>query len=166
MISADQIIEMFDMRPLEPEGGYFVETARANELIESSALPSRYGRTKALYTSILYLLTADTKSLLHRLPTDEIFHFYLGDPVEMLQLCPDGTGKTVILGHDLAAGQQIQLTVPRGVWQGTHMLAGGRWALLGTTMAPGFDPSDYKAGVRDDLAQRYPEYRELIITLT
>jgi len=166
MISAERIIEMFDMQPLEPEGGYFVETSRASEFVESSALPSRYGSRKTFSTSILYLLTADTQSLLHRLPTDEIFHFYLGNPVEMLQLHPNGTGKTVTLGHDLAAGQHVQLVVPRGVWQGTHMVDGGQWALLGATMAPGFDPSDYEAGIRDNLVKHYPEHRDLIVTLT
>jgi len=166
MITAERIIELFNMRPLEPEGGYFVETARADECVESAALPSRYDSAKALYTSILYLLTPETQSLVHRLPTDEVFHFYLGDPAEMLQLHPDGAGKIVILGHDIAAGQQVQVVVPRGVWQGSRLLAGGKFALLGTTMAPGFDPSDYEAGVRDELARLYPAYRELISTLT
>jgi predicted cupin superfamily sugar epimerase len=166
MMTAERIIELFNMRPLEPEGGYYVETSRAGELIGPSALPPRYGRAKALYTSILYLLTPQTQSLLHRLPTDEIFHFYLGDPVDMLQLHPGGVGRPVVLGQDVAAGQQVQLVVPRGVWQGARLKDGGRFALLGTTMAPGFDPTDYEAGRREDLIREYPKYRQEIIRLT
>jgi predicted cupin superfamily sugar epimerase len=108
-----------------------------------------------------YLLTPDTFSALHRLPTDEVFHFYLGDPVEMLQLYSDGSGRVVTLGPDLGAGQQLQAIVPRGVWQGSTLRAGGAWALLGTTVAPGFDFEDYEAGL-EPLAEQYPAFAERI----
>ena len=83
--------------------------------------------------------------------SDEIFHFYLGDPVEMLQLLPDGRGKTVTIGLDLRAGMMPQVVVPRGVWQGSRLVAGGKFALLGCTVAPGFDFADYEHGRRTDL---------------
>ena len=90
------------------------------------------------------LLPADAEdvSALHRLPGDEVFHFYLGDPVRMLQLWPDGTSRKLVLGTDLGAGQVPQLVVPGGVWQGSVLVDGGAWALLGATMAPGFDYAD------------------------
>src|SRR5581483_11176343 len=100
----------------------------------------------AAATAIYYLLTPDTVSAMHRLATDEIFHFYLGDPVEMLQLRPDGSHRVAILGPDLDAGQRPQIVVPRGVWQGARLVPGGRFALLGTTVAPGFDYADYETG--------------------
>jgi predicted cupin superfamily sugar epimerase len=99
------------------------------------------------------------------LPSDEVFHFYLGDPVSMLQLWPDGTGRIVILGPDVRAGQSPQLVVPAGVWQGSW-LASGAWALLGTTMAPGFDFADYEAGDRLALTRAYPAFAEIIGRLT
>jgi predicted cupin superfamily sugar epimerase len=151
MLNAEKIIEMFQMKPLEPEGGFFVETYRAE---------------RSLSTAILYLLTAETRSLLHRLPTDEIWHFYLGDPVRMLHLYPGGDGFEYRLGHDLMKGERIQLTVPAGVWQGASLIAGGNYALLGTTMAPGFDPDMYEAGDRRTLMQEYPHFTQIIAELT
>ena len=112
------------------------------------------------------MLTPDTKSLLHRLPTEEIYHFYLGDPVLMLHLYPDGTSSTVVLGQDINQGQNLQLTVPKGVWQGSYLLEGGGFALMGTTMAPGFDFADNHLGNRENLNKLYPSQKELIMKLT
>src|SRR6185369_1787456 len=116
--------------------------------------------------AIYYLLTPDTFSALHRLPADELFHFYSGDPVEMLQLAPDGSGRVVLIGNDLEAGQRPQVVVPRGTWQGCRLLAGGKVALLGTTVAPGFEFSHYEGGVRMELSAGYPDFSELITALT
>lgn len=166
MLNAEALIEMFSMQPLEPEGGYFVETARADETLAAEALPERYGAEKSLYTSILYLLTPTTQSMLHRLPTDEIYHFYLGDPVVLLQLHPSGQVELMTLGHNLQAGERVQVRVPRGVWQGSLLREGGEYALLGTTMAPGYDSSDYQPGNRQELTGRFPGFADLIARLT
>ncbi len=107
------------------------------------------------------MLTPDTFSALHRLPGDEIFHFYLGDPVEMLLLKPDGTGQAVLLGPDISAGMRLQHTVAGGTWQGSRLIPGGKFALLGTTMSPGFDPADYEVGKRQELSAAYPPYAPL-----
>jgi predicted cupin superfamily sugar epimerase len=103
---------------------------------------------------------------MHRLASDEIFHFYCGDPVEMLQLWPDGSARTVILGNDLARGQHPQLIVPKYVWQGSHLLPGGQVALFGCSVSPGFDYADYETGRRDALLRDYPQYSDLIHALT
>jgi hypothetical protein len=95
-----------------------------------------------------------------------MFHFYLGDAVEMLQLKADGTGEVILLGQDIAAGMRLQYTVPGGVWQGSRVRAGGKYALLGTTMAPGFEYEDYETGQRHELIARYPEFSHLIRALT
>ena len=98
--------------------------------------------------------------------TDEVYHFYLGDPVEQLLLHADGRSELVVLGHDLAAGQRVQHVAPRDTWQGTRLRDGGSWALLGTTMAPGFDVSDYEAGDRGALSAAYPHEAARIAALT
>jgi predicted cupin superfamily sugar epimerase len=103
---------------------------------------------------------------MHRLASDEIFHFYLGDPVEMLQLYPDGRSALFTLGQDLAAGQQVQLVVPAGVWQGTRLVGQGKLALLGCTVSPGFDYADYESGSYADLSASWPAHTELISQLT
>jgi len=168
MLSAKLLIGHLGLAPLPTEGGYFRQTYVADETLPGEALPARYGRAKHLSTAIYYLLTdeADSFSALHRLPTEEVYHFYLGDPVEMLLLRPDGESEVAVLGPDLLAGQQVQLVVPRGVWQGSRLVSGGSFALLGTTMAPGFDSLDYEGGDRDALLARYPAEGGRIRALT
>ena len=166
MLTSDQIITLFNLKPHREEGGYFVETYRSSETISEKALPSRYKGVRSFGTAIYYLLTLETFSSIHRLRSDEIFHFYLGDPIEMLQLFPDGSGRVLILGSDILNGMQPQVVVPRGVWQGARLLKGGKFALLGTTVSPGFEFVDYESGRRDELAKSYPTFRELIISLT
>jgi predicted cupin superfamily sugar epimerase len=165
-MNADEIRGLLGMLPLPREGGYFVETHRSLQQLPLSALPSGYQGRRAAGTAIYYLLTPETCSAMHRLPGDEIFHFYLGDPVEMLQLHPDGRGETVVIGPNLAEGMRPQVIVPAGVWQGSHLIPGGCYALLGTTMAIGFDFQDYEGGSRDQLVEEYPQFSDLIERLT
>ena len=169
LITIDQIIELFHLKPLDDEGGLFAETYRSSDVIFPSELPWRFPRMeKAFGTAILYLLTSDDNSFsrLHQLITDEVFHFYLGDAVEMLLLFPDGTSDKIILGQDIIAGEHVQYVVPRDVWQGSQLMEGGQFALLGTTMVPGFDPSDYKKSDREELVNKFPQEADLIRRLT
>ncbi len=166
-MTASEIITLLNLTRLPVEGGYFRETWRANVTVAPGALPLRYTAEKSLGTAIYYLLTSDRDSFsaLHRLPTDEIYHFYLGDPVEMLLLAPDLSGRRIVLGHNLAAGEHVQSIVPAGTWQGSRVIAGGRYALLGTTMSPGFDPADYHPGLRNELIAQYPQHAASIQAL-
>ncbi len=165
MDSVDGITDLLAMSP-HPEGGYFVETYKSEEMIPAASLADRYPSARAFGTAIFYLLTPDTFSALHRLTSDEVFHFYLGDPVTMLQLRPDGSSEVVTLGQDIYMGQQLQVVVTRGTWQGSFLDEGGEFALLGCTVAPGFEYEDYEAGSRGWLLERYPDQRELILRLT
>jgi predicted cupin superfamily sugar epimerase len=166
MTAAGQIIEFFGMKPLPDEGGYYVETYRASEKIGPPALPPTYHGERNLATAILYLITADSFSALHKLRSDEVFHFYLGDPVTMLQLHPDRTSEIITLGHDVLNEQRIQVTVPAGAWQGCFLNKPGRFALMGTTVTPGFESADFEAGQRIELLKKYPNRRDLILKLT
>jgi predicted cupin superfamily sugar epimerase len=159
------LIRRLDLKPLPREGGFYAETYRAREIVPAGALPPRYGADRAHATAILYLLTPESHSALHRLRSDEVYHFCLGDPVQMLNLGSDGTGEVVILGQDLAAGQRLQHSVLRGVWQGCRVLHGGTYALLGTTVAPGFEAEDFELGDARVLAAAYPAFAGLIRTL-
>jgi hypothetical protein len=111
-------------------------------------------------------LEPGTFSAIHRLESDEIYHFYLGDPVEMLHLFPDGSSAVLTLGPDLQADQQVQLVVPAGVWQGARLVGGGKVALLGCTVTPGFDYADYQSGSYDELAAKWPAETGRIKALT
>ncbi len=166
--TAAQLIEHLRLEALTFEGGLFRQTYVAEESVAAEALPARYGAPRTFGTAIYYLLTSepDSFSALHRLETDEIYHFYLGGPVEMLLLHPDRHGERTVLGPDVLGGQHVQFVVPRGVWQGSRLIYGGSFALMGTTMAPGFDFADWAEGKRDALIREYPEHAELIRALT
>jgi len=164
-MTAEDVIELLRLQSHPVEGGYFRETYRSGETLPAIVLPRQRG-DRSISTAIYYLLTPNTVSALHRLPGDEVFHFYLGDPVRMLQLWPDGSTQTLTLGTDLKSGQVPQLVVPGGVWQGSVLVDGGKFALLGATMAPGFDYADYTSGNRRELTSKYPEAAALIARLT
>ncbi len=162
------IIDRLGLETLEGEGGMFVRTYQSADELTPADLPERYNTQKPFCTAIYYLLTdtPDSFSALHRLPTDEIYHFYLGDPVEMLLLYPDGTGKQIVLGRDILDGQHVQFVVPRGVWQGSRLVPGGKYALMGTTMSPGYTQDDFVPGEREALTAQYPTQAESIARLT
>lgn len=163
MLTSDDVIRFLNLKPHPIEGGFFRETYRS---VGQARFPE-YPSSRAFGTAIYYLLTGRTVSEMHRLPGDEVFHFYLGDPVRMLQLHPDGTGREWMLGSDLTAGHLPQLVVPGGVWQGSHVLDGpAGFALLGATMAPGFDYADYQTGGRAELTKTWPAFATQITRLT
>ncbi len=165
---AEQLMRFYEMQPLPIEGGFYAQTYCSPEWVGQETLPERYAEARPYGTAILYLYNTHPNcfSALHRLPTDEIYHFYLGDPVEMLFLYPDGKSERVILGQDVFHGQRVQFVASRGVWQGSHLKDGGRFALIGTTMAPGYVDADYTGGEREDLVRAYPQEANLIRRLT
>lgn len=165
MSDADDLIRTLGLRPLGFEGGYFRENVRSALQLEGPA-SSAFTGPRSLHTAIYYLLAPDSQSLLHRLKADEVYHFYSGDPVDLFLLYPDGTTETVVLGADLAAGQVPQQLVPAGVWQGGALRPGGRYALMGTTMSPGFHLADFELGRYEPLAARYPGEAARIRQLT
>lgn len=150
-LTADEVIALLDLAPLAGEGGFFRQT---------------YIRTgEVSTTAILYLVTPTSFSSLHRLDHDELFHVYLGDPCRMMTFRDGETPAETILGNDLRAGQRIQHLVPAGTWQGTRLVEGGAWALLGTTMTPGFNPAGFEAatdalldGLSSDIATMLRPY--------
>ncbi len=166
MLDASKIIDLLSLEPHPAEGGFFREIYRAQETLAAGALDARYDGARSVSTAIYYLLTPETFSAMHRLASDEAFHFYLGDPVEQLRLYPDGSGEMVVLGSDIEAGMAPLSIVERAVWQGARLQRGGKVALLGTTVAPGFDFADYEHGERAALSADYPDFAETIAALT
>jgi uncharacterized protein len=159
-MTADEIKALLKLDPHPVEGGYFRRTFTSAGMMELTR------GMRAQSTAIYYMLEAGTFSELHVLDSDELFHFYLGDPVEMLQLYSDGRSAIFTLGPDLMDGQYVQLLVPAGVWQGTRLLGEGTVALLGCTVTPGFDFADYRNGTYADLVAKWPAQAERIRALT
>jgi predicted cupin superfamily sugar epimerase len=166
-MTADEVKELFGLRPHPVEGGWFVRTYESAEMIPASAFEDgRYAGPRRTGTAIYYLLEPGTFSEMHRLKSDEVFHFYAGDAVEMLRLYADGRAETTVIGNDFAAGQRPQLAVERGVWQGSRLVKGGSWALLGCSVCPGFEFEDYEEGWSGDLSEGWPEWAAMIAELT
>ena len=166
-MTADDVKKMLGLRPHPVEGGWFVRTYEAEETIAAEAFSDgRYTSGRRTGTAIYYLLEPDTFSEMHRLKSDEIFHFYLGDAVELLRLYPDGGGERTVIGSDLTAGERPQLAVGHGVWQGSRLVEGGSWALLGCSVSPGFEFEDYDEGWRQELCAGWPDWAEMIVGLT
>ena len=159
-MTAEEIKEWLDLRPHPIEGGSFRRTCTSQGAVDLAR------GQRALGTAIYYLLEPGTFSEMHVLDSDEIFHFYLGDPVEMLQLYPDGSSAVFTLGPDLQAGQHVQLVVPAGVWQGTRLVGNGHVALMGCTVTPGFDFADYRGGSYAELVAKWPNRAGRIQALT
>lgn len=165
-MDAARVIEILGLEPLRGEGGYFHETYRSRGIIPRTALSDGYSGERPFSTAIYFLVTPESFSALHRVPGEEIFHFYLGDPVSMFRLYPDGEGEIIVLGNDIEEGHRPQCVVPGGVWQGLRLVGKGKFALLGTTMSPGFEFEDFERGERDALLKMFPGHEKQIRRFT
>lgn len=146
-----QLIDHFQMTPLPVEGTFFVSTWRSDQQIDLAD-------GGPVGTAMIGLYTNDppSRSLFHRLTFDEVWHFYGGDPIRLVLLHPDGTDSQVTLGADLLNGHHVQYVIPAGTWQAGELVSGGRWALFGCTMSPGFTGTCFEGGRVVDLLSRYP----------
>jgi predicted cupin superfamily sugar epimerase/mannose-6-phosphate isomerase-like protein (cupin superfamily) len=166
---AGRLIAHFKMQRIPDEGAWFSVTYTSEDQFDGAMLPPRYaGIAHAAGGAIVALVTARDFSALHRLKTDETWHFYSGVPLALLLLYPDGKGRRVTLGTNVLHGEVAQFTVPRGVWQGAAPIAEGvrSYSFVGTQMAPAFDNGDFEIGYRDELQRRYPAFAKRIARLT
>lgn len=167
MKTVEDVIRVLNLEPLAGEGGYFRQTYKSDyDDVPAGYFGIKSDSGRAISTAIYYLVEPNSFSVLHRLPSDEVFHFYAGDPVEMMQIDENGNVEIITLGNDIFNGQQPQVVVRRGVWQGTRLIKGGAWALLGTTVAPGFEFEDLEVADREEMIQALPQHREDIIRFT
>jgi predicted cupin superfamily sugar epimerase len=149
-----------------PEGGYFRQTYKAELVLPKAALPAEFTGARAASTAIYFLLEGKNFSAFHRLRSDELWHFYAGEPLVVHVIEPEGEYSVVLLGRDLEAGQVPQAVVRAGCWFASHVADWESFAVVGCTVAPGFDFEDLEMGKREELAERYPQHREVIERLT
>ena len=163
-MTADELVRHFRMQP-HPEGGFYVETYRSQGRIPAGALPAGWGE-HSWSTGILFLLRQGECSHLHRIRQDEMWHFHLGGPLRLAVIAPDGSASETLLGQDVLAGHTVQCTVPAGSWFGASPLEGTPFALVGCTVAPGFEFADFELGTRNGLLSRFPQHRALVEAFT
>lgn len=155
----EEMVELLGLRP-HPEGGFYRETFRSPLLL---TLPD--GRIRAASTAIHFLLPSGAHSAFHRVAADEAWHHYAGAPLELVTIDAEGTVGRVLLGSNPAVGEQPQHVVPSGVWQAARPVGEG-FALVGCTVAPGFDFADFEMPSRTALLGLFPGHRELILEFT
>lgn len=157
------VIAKLGLVPLPEEGGFYRETYRSSRWIQCAVHGKR---TES--TAIYYLITEESFSALHAVDQDEIFHFYAGSTVEMFQIDQNGQGQTISIGSNFFEDEIPQVVVGRGIWQGTKLKnpKEGAWALLGCTVAPGFEIESFHLKSRQELIDIYPHHKDQIIKYT
>jgi uncharacterized protein len=148
-----------------PEGGWYRETYRSEEVIQGTALPNRFAGDRSVSTAIYFLLLTGDISALHRIQSDEMWHFYSGVPLTVHVITPRGEYYPLTLGSNITAGEAFQCVVPAGCWFGAEV-SGDGYALVGCTVAPGFDFADFEMGSREVLQKQFPEQTEIIKRMT
>lgn len=149
-----------------PEGGHFKRNYFSPEILPHKALPIRFTGNRHLYSAIYFLLAANDFSCFHRLKADEIWHFYVGNTLQIYSILPNGQLKIDLLGIDLANGAQPQVLIPAGRWFAAQVLNQKGFTLAGCTLAPGFDFKDFEMAEREKLVQEFPQHEQLILRLT
>jgi predicted cupin superfamily sugar epimerase len=158
-------IERLQLKP-HPEGGYFRQTYEADLTLPEKALPAGFESARRASTAIYFLLEGNNFSALHRLRSDEVWHFYAGAPIAVHVIDPAGIYSAIRLGGDPDAGEVFQAVVPAGCWFGSHIAEWKSFALVGCTVAPGFDFVDFEMAKREEMLRTYPQHRETIEQLT
>ena len=165
-LTAEEVIKKLDLRPLPDEGGYYRQTYKSDVEFPTNGFGIDLDSMRRISTAIYFLETPDGFSALHRVRSDEVYHFYAGDPVDMIQIDDSSILSRFILGSDILNNQSPQLVVPNGKWQASRLKAGGRWALMGSTVAPGFEFEDFELADRDRMLLQFPQLSQDIRSFT
>jgi uncharacterized protein len=163
--TAAQWVSRLNLQP-HPEGGYYAETYRSPETVATAHLPARYGGDRSFATGIYFLIPGGAFSALHRIQSDEMWHFYAGSRLTVYVIHPEGRLEEIHLGPDFAAGETFQAVVPAGCWFGSKVPDAQGYALVGCTVAPGFDFADFELADRSALTRQFPHHAAVIQALT
>ncbi len=164
-MTAHDYIRALDLAP-HPEGGHYRETYRSADGIAGPYLPGRYRGGRPFCTAILFLLQGLERSRLHRLASDELWHYHDGDTIHLVLIAPNGERHDVRVGPDIADGEVLQAVIPAGWWFGGAVVRPDGFTLVSCTVAPGFDFDDFELADRDRLIETFPQHREVIERLT
>jgi len=162
---ARKYIEKLQLKA-HPEGGYYREVFRAGEIILADHLPKRYKSSRNFSTSIYFLLEGNQVSNFHRLKSDEQWHFYDGSGIVIYVIEEGGNLSKILLGRNIEKGESIQTVIKHNSWFGAELIDKTSFALIGCTVSPGFDFSDFELGKKAKLLDEYPDYEYTIIKLT
>ncbi|MBO0938984.1 cupin domain-containing protein [Fibrella sp. HMF5335] len=164
-MTAAGYIAALNLQP-HPEGGYYAQTYQATEQMAREALPRRFGGDRAFSTAIYFLLENHNRSTLHRIQSDEVWHFYAGGPLQIYVITPKtGELNTIRLGNRMDRGEVFQAVVPAGCWFGSKPIGdvdAPPFSLVGCTVAPGFDFADFELAEPEVMLAQYPQHSGVI----
>ena len=164
-IEISELVRIYNLQP-HPEGGYYSEYYRDKGTISKTSLPNRFKGDRNFSSNIWFLLPKGEKSSLHRIPADETWHFYLGDPLTIVQISPKGAAEKIVLGQNIKNGEKFAHVVPAGYWFGAIVSPSGRFSFVGCTVAPAFDFADFEMADRETLLKEFPDLKDVITQLT
>jgi len=164
-MKVEELVRKLDLLP-HPEGGFYKEVYRSEEKIPAIGLPGRFFGERNFATGIYFLIEKNNFSTLHRIKSDETWHFYDGDALEVIEIDLKGNLRTTFVGRDLNKGEVFQYTVKAGHWFGSRVREGGNFSLVGCTVAPGFDFQDFEMADRVKLVSEYPRHKGIIEEMT
>lgn len=160
-MTSQEIMDLLGLKP-HPTCGFVTMTFHSDLQIPRQSLPAVFGSDRSLGSVLYFLVTPEAQIRLHRIRSDQMYHHYLGDPLEVLLLYPDGSGEVRMVGPDLVAGMRPQLFIPANTFHVSRLPVGGSYALLGTSEWVGVEPADLELGDPDALMADYPNLREEI----
>ncbi len=149
-----------------PEGGYFKEIYRSDEIIKKQHLPLRFSGDRSFSTSIYYLLDKNDFSAFHKIKSDEQWHFYAGTSLSIFVISPSGDVETIVLGNDPDKGERLTAIIKKNYWFAAKPNDKNSYSLVGCTVAPGFDFNDFILGKREDLVKEFPQHSKIIVAMT
>lgn len=164
-MTIDDLVKKLELLP-HPEGGYYKETYRSPARLTKEALPDGFEGNRNLATAIYFLIEKNNFSALHKIKSDETWHFYAGDALEVIEIDAGGNLKTSAVGNRIEQGEVFQYTVPANTWFGSRVKKGGNHSLVGCTVAPGFDFADFEMANRNELISRFPAHKPVIEEMT
>jgi len=160
-MQANEIIKYFQLKK-HPEGGFSSVLYEDSDFISEECLPDMYSKKRPYWNAIYYLLTANCPCVFHRIQMSELWNFYLGEPLELFNISPDGVFEKCILGHDILNGQKLAYVFPKNHWIGAKTVQNSSFALVSCVTAPGFTFSDWELGEKQSLCDKFPHLRKFL----
>lgn len=164
-MTVDTLVKELDLLP-HPEGGFYKETYRSPLKLSPSCLSSNFTGERNIATGIYFLIEKGNFSALHKIKSDETWHFYFGDALEVIEIDGAGNLKNTVIGPDILKGESFQYTVKANTWFGSRVARQGQFSLVGCTVYPGFDFADFEMANRHELIRQYPQHQAVINELT
>jgi uncharacterized protein len=160
-MTASYLVSKHQMLP-HPEGGYYKQTYQSDEILNAAHLPARFGGNRLFSTAIYFLLEGKQFSAFHRIKSDELWHFYYGNKLNIYVIHLNGELEIIKLGNNPMNDENFQAVVKAGCWFASQPEQVNGFSFVGCTVSPGFDFADFELAKADELVKQFPQHKDLI----